>query len=232
MIENCTIINNHAAQSGGGIYCGGTNVVVLNTILWGNTGSNDTPDQIQGSPQVSYCCVLGGWTNNGTGNISACPLLVHGYKLSYASPCIDAGLSDDVASDWKRAARWDDPDHNNIASIWDIGADEFTSDQYSSLVIIFGTISYSGGQTGAFYIGAATISNDWQSVCSWTTNSATGSFTLLVPSNATYWIVAFCDANDNGTYDATEPVGSYSSNPVTVTCEHNTWECCSNHQSA
>jgi hypothetical protein len=72
--------------SGGAIY--GSSPTVKNCILWG-----DSPDEIGGSPTVTYCDVEGGW--EGEGNIDAEPLFVdpenRDYHLQLNSPCINAG---------------------------------------------------------------------------------------------------------------------------------------------
>jgi predicted outer membrane repeat protein len=219
LVENCTIIDNHAAENGGGIYCGSTNIVVKNTILWRNTiGASNVLDQIYGVPLVSNCCVQGGWTNNGTGNISLNPFLVCDYGLSYDSPCIDAGASNGVMRDWKGAARWDDPDHANVGgSVCDIGADEFTSNQFACLVMVSGMVTNSTERTGTIYVVAATSSNIWPSICSITNLTDPGPFTIEVPSNLTCWLGAYCDSNGNGIYDPDEVLGFEASNPVEVT---------------
>jgi hypothetical protein len=61
--------------------------VVINTIIWNNTGS-----AISGSATVTYSDVQGGWP--GIGNIDADPMFVdpsNDYHLQPGSPCIDAG---------------------------------------------------------------------------------------------------------------------------------------------
>ncbi|MEE9130452.1 MAG: right-handed parallel beta-helix repeat-containing protein [Phycisphaerales bacterium] len=86
LVTNCTFANNTAGSNGGGI--SGSSATVANSILWGNS-----PDQINGSPTVTYTDVEGGY--EGDGNIDADPLFVDpekdDYHLSPGSPCIDAG---------------------------------------------------------------------------------------------------------------------------------------------
>jgi len=60
---------------------------VTNCILWGN--SAELGPQIYGATAVTYSDVEGGW--DGTGNISGDPMFAGGGRLSYNSPCIDAG---------------------------------------------------------------------------------------------------------------------------------------------
>ena len=68
MVTNCTFSAN-TADSGGGIFCRVGLTTVTNGIVWGNTGG-----QIYGPTIVTFSDVQGGW--NGTGNITADPLLV------------------------------------------------------------------------------------------------------------------------------------------------------------
>jgi predicted outer membrane repeat protein len=89
-LENVTISGN-SANYGGGIYCYGSLLVLINSIMW-----NDSPQEIYidtGSVTATYSDIEGGWT--GTGNINADPLFMdpgnNNYYLLYNSPCIDAG---------------------------------------------------------------------------------------------------------------------------------------------
>jgi hypothetical protein len=90
-IMNSTVTENSAEFSGGGFYCIRSNVTVMNTILWGDTGGEI--DGWGSSITVTYSDVQGGWT--GEGNINADPLFVNtanaDYHLQESSPCIDAG---------------------------------------------------------------------------------------------------------------------------------------------
>ncbi len=99
-IVNCTIVNNLAGASGGGVHTpseiGGSGLEIYNCILWGNTGSLG-PAQIAGIPSVVvYSNVEGGYS--GTGNIDAEPDFVDdsldNYELQEGSPGIDVGLND------------------------------------------------------------------------------------------------------------------------------------------
>jgi len=120
VLENCTLAHNDALFSGGGIFAGTSNVIVRNSILWGNL-----PDQLAGrTAVVSYCCVEGGYS--GPGNFTNHPAWAPGtYRLTANSPCIDAGSSNAPAHDIDAEERWDDPAYANVVSIVDIGADEF-----------------------------------------------------------------------------------------------------------
>ncbi len=126
-IYNCTLADN---RWNGIALDNGSAPDLQNCILWGNYY-----DQVYGwgLPSITYCAVQDGWT--GTGNITNNPLLVPvSYGLQADSPCIDAG-SDASAStnDIDGEARWDDPDHSNIVSIVDMGADEFSDDDLDDM---------------------------------------------------------------------------------------------------
>lgn len=70
-LVNCTIADNYTGRNGAALYLQNSDVLVVNSILWGNT-----PSQIVTSgarvPSVRYSCIAGGWS--GTGNIDADPL--------------------------------------------------------------------------------------------------------------------------------------------------------------
>jgi len=111
-LVNCTIANNDSeAGDGGGIFCTwGSNVQVINSILWDNTpqtvffDSSETPNSLT----VSFSDINGGEegieaNDNGDvewleGNIDADPLFLDpdngDYHLTAESPCIDAGDPD------------------------------------------------------------------------------------------------------------------------------------------
>ena len=111
IISNNLIINNSGGPEGGGISCGGSNPVIINNTICDNTytgiysSSNshptiinnifwyNDPDQVRGSPSMTYSCIDGGW--EGEGNIYDNPLFVDRFNGNYnvyaQSPCIDAG---------------------------------------------------------------------------------------------------------------------------------------------
>jgi len=89
---NCTISENHLTGStSAAIRNSGGQLNLWNCILWNNSRT-----QIRSSDAnavVNYCDVQNGWP--GMGNIDADPLffnpLLHDYRLTFGSPCIDAG---------------------------------------------------------------------------------------------------------------------------------------------
>ncbi|MBN2053784.1 hypothetical protein JW905_02600 [bacterium] len=98
IIYNCTIAYNEAIMmmEGGGIYNGNGSLVMMDSIVWGNS-----PYQVSGgSTNITYCDIEDGW--GGTGNINADPLFTSGQSGTFYlyqacdgpspySPCVDAG---------------------------------------------------------------------------------------------------------------------------------------------
>ena len=95
-VTNCTFSENRVSAWGGGMQNeAGAMPTVTNCILWG-----DIPDEIafSGSATVTHSDVEGGWT--GIGNIALDPKFADAEgRLSFDSPCIDAGSNDAVPSD-------------------------------------------------------------------------------------------------------------------------------------
>ena len=113
-LVNSTVSHNTSTGSGGGICINisGDCATVTNCVLWGNADSAGTDESAQihvragGAAAVDYSCVQG-WTGTlgGDGNIDADPVFAdpdgpdndpdtcddNDYRLSFASPCIDAG---------------------------------------------------------------------------------------------------------------------------------------------
>ncbi len=105
-LANCTVVGNGTGKTTGGILNDGNILVLTNSILWNNMDEDGIDQDAQiwpdGTIDVTYSCVLGGWT--GSGNISDDPLFVSpgywdtgghwvdgDYHLLAGSPCIDAG---------------------------------------------------------------------------------------------------------------------------------------------
>lgn len=86
-VDNCVISDNASYSCGGiGMY---SYDVVRNCVLWGNV-----PDSIEGlSANVEYCCIEN-WPYGGIGNITNAPLFADDeHRLSYLSPCRNAGTN-------------------------------------------------------------------------------------------------------------------------------------------
>ena len=131
-VTNCTFSGNRALGKGGGMYNGISSPTLINCILWG-----DTPDEIfddaKSSSTVTYSDVQGGWLGAGGNNIDADPCFVDAtggdLRLSYDSPCIDAGDNSAPglpATDLAGNRRLFDGDGDGSAIV-DMGAYEFGS---------------------------------------------------------------------------------------------------------
>ncbi len=150
MVKNCTIIGNIAYYEVGGISCGDDSLVV-NTIIYGNIAPSNANYNISGqNSEIKYSCSIP--LLPGIGNITNDPSLTPSYRLRSDSPCIDAGMTNDVLTDFDGEARWDNPAHSNIVSIVDIGADEFVDTDLDDMADFwetktFGSITNSDGTT-------------------------------------------------------------------------------------
>lgn len=93
--NNCTIANNSgiafATGPANGAASGSSNLILRNSILWGN----ETPfaDNLMNNVDITFSNVEGDWA--GTGNIDENPLFVQpgtgDFRLAFGSPCVDAG---------------------------------------------------------------------------------------------------------------------------------------------
>ncbi len=178
-LANNTVLDNNAAGTGGSGDGGGPSgssvaegaggradslSLVTNTIFWGNS-----PDQLQGySPgNVNYCDIAGG-VSGGVGNILTDPSFVASYRLSPASPCIDAGgsvaLTTDFEGDTRPVNGTSEP--RGDGSDFDIGADE-----YVGLVVEPRDIFVLSGPEGGPFSPVSkvyTLSNTGESALNWT----------------------------------------------------------------
>jgi hypothetical protein len=128
VITNSTIVDNKAISRGGGIQrTQGGGGSVVNTILWRNTAANGGQIALMSGGahlDVAFCDVQGGQVgvaidagavlNWNAGNIAVDPAFVdadgpddnaltvgdNDYRLSLASPCIDAGDDNSIAADF------------------------------------------------------------------------------------------------------------------------------------
>lgn len=107
-MNNNVFTFNESSTYGGGVFLSYSNLILLNSILWGNSaasGSEEIYADNTSLPVVAYCDIQGGW--QGEGNIEVNPLFrdpANGiFQLmavvcmdSADSPCIDAGHPDSV----------------------------------------------------------------------------------------------------------------------------------------
>jgi hypothetical protein len=129
----CTVVGNGGLSTSPMIDAGGIagSATVVNSVLWWNF-----PGQVSDTATVSYSLIQDGWP--GTGNIDADPMFVDpangGFRLSPASPCIDAGnntaVPDGIDTDLDGNPRFvDDPDTVDTGygdpPVVDMGAYEF-----------------------------------------------------------------------------------------------------------
>lgn len=105
-LENCTIVNNHSGDVGGGLISTGTSTIVINCIIYGNTATNGSPQiykRFGGNATVTYSNIEGGFDGTGSeeGNIDMLPDFVDtsSYFLDTNSPCIDTGNPDSEYND-------------------------------------------------------------------------------------------------------------------------------------
>ncbi|MCA9442523.1 MAG: right-handed parallel beta-helix repeat-containing protein, partial [Candidatus Omnitrophica bacterium] len=124
-VYNCTTEGNSAA--GAAIYYATTSPVIMNCIAWNEDCSSEIGGT-NGTPDVSYCCVRGGYT--GTGNSPAEPEFILPWngtdcdlQLWYGSPGIDSGTTiTSVTDDYMGLSR-----PYPIAGTYDKGAFESRS---------------------------------------------------------------------------------------------------------
>ncbi|MCA9309944.1 MAG: right-handed parallel beta-helix repeat-containing protein, partial [Phycisphaerales bacterium] len=123
---NCTVMGNQGFR--GGVYAT-DDTTIINSIVWGNEGSNEIYDPFDPAT-VRYSCVEGG--HAGLGNIDADPLFVGGSELASSSvlfdvrlrpgsPCIDAGgpapLPPDLTEDVMGCPRIEDIDGDGTPEV-------------------------------------------------------------------------------------------------------------------
>lgn len=108
ILQGCSLVGNSSENRGGGLYMGGGDAKLNNSILWANTAQSGDA-QLAGQPVVpNYSCIQN-WlpTQGGIGNFSMDPLFVNAIgpdgqpgtedddlHLGDGSPCVNAGDDD------------------------------------------------------------------------------------------------------------------------------------------
>jgi hypothetical protein len=91
-IKNCTIVNNNAINSGGGV-SSWSNDLIINSIIYYNFASIDSSINGNNNQDISYSNIQGDY--EGVGNIDEHPQFTdlnnRDFTLQISSPCIDAG---------------------------------------------------------------------------------------------------------------------------------------------
>ncbi len=118
-VRNCTVVGN---RGGAGIYCVGEGILVNSIIVQNGSGSDNLPGTGLGY-QADHLCTTP-LPSNGTGHVTADPLLLSGWRLASNSPCVDAGCTNGPADDCAGVSRPLDG-NNDGTSAWDIGAYEY-----------------------------------------------------------------------------------------------------------
>lgn len=149
IVDNCLIVSNVATKSGGGVsFSAGVGALRCCTVV-GNTAQL-YPDHsgtyhVTGGSIVNSILVQNGdgsqnldaslnyeadhlcttpWPSNGTGHVTADPLLQSDGRPGAGSPCIDAGSTNGPGDDFAGVARPLDG-NNDGTNAWDIGAFEY-----------------------------------------------------------------------------------------------------------
>ncbi len=128
LIINNTISGNNATHLGGGLYIYGSEVIVLNTILWGNTVDSEISSiyEVESNLEVRNSDVEGGWTGNGNMDVDP-QFKADNYHLDFSSELVNKGvLSVLINGEWYGSPEYDvdDDDRPYGSTNPDIGADE------------------------------------------------------------------------------------------------------------
>ncbi len=88
-VENCTIVSNDSPIGAGVSFNSGGDYKVVNSVVYGNTGSDNVGYYHTTVAKLYYSCFTP--FIPGAGNMTNDPLLEAGFRLSAESPCVDRG---------------------------------------------------------------------------------------------------------------------------------------------
>ncbi|NQT88695.1 S8 family serine peptidase, partial [bacterium] len=193
---HCTSVGNTGGtEGGGGAFLYQSVPIFINSIFWANTPANidivATPsgggvltaadtDAIDYSVRLSRIghCLVGGGLGGVTyadNILDADPQLSQIYRLSSASPCVDAGTSGEAGAIWALPAEDIDADPRILQSGPDLGADEIdTSLPYITLDA--DSLSFTGRPPAPQTL---TVGNPGGSTLNWTATSHPPAWLLL-----------------------------------------------------
>jgi parallel beta-helix repeat protein len=126
--SNPVMLNNTVVGCSSGVYSKDYGRGSLsNSIVWDCSTSIRVASGSKLNVGYSLIGGTGVWT--GEANINADPELTPTFRLRNTSPCIDAGVNLDAGHlDLDGELFWDHPEHSNVVSAVDIGADEFVDE--------------------------------------------------------------------------------------------------------
>ncbi|MFZ4396655.1 MAG: DUF2341 domain-containing protein, partial [Kiritimatiellia bacterium] len=109
----------------------------------------------------------------------------------------------------------------NLATTNTNGQGGSESTNGTTTATISGSVSYAGTQPGSIRVFAVTNSGSWSSPWS-TTISDPGAYSLTgLPTQVTYWVRAYVDANANGSNNTWEARGTGVPAPLVLSCNTN-----------
>jgi len=142
-----------------------------------------------------------------------------GYRLltSYTNG-IDANTNGyvDGEYDYGCSPTNSDSDSDSFPDGFEVACGSDPTNAASFPATLSGSVSYSGGQTGAIHVIAVQSSTSWSETRS-AIIDAPGAYAISnAPTLKSYWLKAYRDSNANGSRDAWEAWGEYVSNAVSV----------------